>query len=837
MLSVQAPEAALKAFTHKHPLHSLLVQLPSAFSIVGDPFSPRFDPVPHIVQSALGNLPVTVTASSTQTEPFLAIDDASRSVVQGARMLDVASSKEYLRLLGFVGEVEIVGPPSSGSNRVQAASPLAELAQTAIALIQSQSPFATIEQPRAPIASPSDARFHVSEMAHRKTASKVLGFTPTISVETALRAYVSSILRLQTTYLSSRINVACSSPPSISVLEEGLLAMNGCNIQLLTLVEGAYHTLGCSQGLEGEHDEPLSLVSAVPYKEGVRGVEITAERGLEGKVDIQMRCPVVGKDGKLVPGESEVVMWADTPTGGEFAELSREGAHEIAEWFTVDFAQRDARSFTLTLPPTEGVPEGEEPKRRLTFREPNANRKTLLFQPTGDDAARALLWKFNPICCAATERRKDVWDFFHEDPLVTSQVSYPSEDGRTTLAESTLATRKCHDLRAEHDRITKVQQRLQRGAASSTSGSRTGSSSSSGDMCRPQYGEAATWTAKDQQTCSIDCSAPIPCIASDNCKCTRDRCGDARGAGPFPSVAYTDAKSFPPVSSPPTQSLAERVAALPWDAVIVPGARDAFRLGIDQLPKAHVVSLPESVDNHLKAPACYDLDRSPLPFMGDHYFVEALRNRSVSLDEAEFVMVPYFQVRALVSFLEWSPVEAAADSQARRAVYRAATTTTCRRTRSRNSPIRLGTPRRASPRRSTSRPSASSSPSRTTLARALGGGPNSKTCSATRRRRRWIRPSPGRSTATTTRAASRPTAMSSSPPSPSTPSPSLTRSRRPPTSSPSSSASTLPSLRAACVALARSRGPRSAVGERVKMPRAPTSCTSSSRQDSGTSGR
>ncbi|TNY22501.1 Proteophosphoglycan ppg4 [Rhodotorula diobovata] len=643
MLSVQAPEAALKAFTHKHPLHSLLVQLPSAFSVVGDPFSPRFDPVPHIVQSALGNLPVTVTTSSTQTEPFLAIDDASRSVVQGARMLDVASSKEYLRLLGFVGEVEIVGPPSSGSNRVQAASPLAELAQTAIALIQSQSPFATIEQPRAPIASPSDARFHVSEMAHRKTASKVLGFTPTISVETALRAYVSSILRLQTTYLSSRINVACSSPPSISVLEEGLLAMNGCNIQLLTLVEGAYHTLGCSQGLEGEHDEPLSLVSAVPYKEGVRGVEITAERGLEGKVDIQMRCPVVGKDGKLVPGESEVVMWADTPTGGEFAELSREGAHEIAEWFTVDFAQRDARSFTLTLPPTEGVPEGEEPKRRLTFREPNANRKTLLFQPTGDDAARALLWKFNPICCAATERRKDVWDFFHEDPLVTSQVSYPSEDGRTTLAESTLATRKCHDLRAEHDRITKVQQRLQRGAASSTSGSRTGSSSSSGDMCRPQYGEAATWTAKDQQTCSIDCSAPIPCIASDNCKCTRDRCGDARGAGPFPSVAYTDAKSFPPVSSPPTQSLAERVAALPWDAVIVPGARDAFRLGIDQLPKAHVVSLPESVDNHLKAPACYDLDRSPLPFMGDHYFVEALRNRSVSLDEAEFVMVPYFQ--------------------------------------------------------------------------------------------------------------------------------------------------------------------------------------------------
>jgi len=651
-LSVQAPEAALKNFAHDHPLHALLLQLPSAFSIVGDPFAPRFDPVPHIVQSALGNLPVTVTTSATQTEPFLALDDASRAVVQGARMLDVASSKDYLRLLGFVGEVEVVGPPSaSRSSRASSRSPLAELAQTAIALIQSQSPFAVTEQPRAPVASPSDNKFHVSETAHRKTASKALGFTPAVSVEAALRSYISALLRLQTTYLSSRINVACSSPPSISVLEEGLLAMNGCNVQLLTLVEGAYYTLGCSQGLEGDHDEPVSLVSAVPYKEGVRGVEITAERGLEGKVDIQMRCPVVGKDGKLVSGESEVVMWADTPTGGEFAELSREGAHEIAEWFTVEFAQRDARSFTLTLPPTEGVPEGEEPKRRLTFREPNANRKSLLFQPTADDGAHALLWKFNPICCAASERRKDVWDFFHEDPLLTSQVSYPSEDGRTTLAESTLATRKCHDLRAEHDRIAKIQLRFKHSAAKAASGgvqqssSSSSSSSAGGDMCVPKYGAAATWTVKDEPTCSTDCSAPLPCVASEHCKCTRDRCGDAHGAGPFPSVAYTDAKSFPSSSTPPSQSLAERVAALPWDAVILPGARDAFHLGVDNLPKAHVVSLPESVDNHLKSPACYDLDRSPLPFMGDHYFIEALRNRSVGLDEAAFVMVPYYQVR------------------------------------------------------------------------------------------------------------------------------------------------------------------------------------------------
>lgn len=326
-------------------------------------------------------------------------------------MLDLASSKTYLQGLGFVAELEIVGPPTPGGS--VASSPLANLAQTAISLAQSESPYSEVVQERDAIATASNPQFHNSETSLRKTASKVLGFTPSTSVSTALKAYTASILRLQSSYLSSKINVACSSPPSIPVLEEGLVALNGCNVQLLTLIEGAYYTLGCSQGLEGQHLEPVAIVPAVPYKEGVRGVEIIAERGLEGKVDIQMRCPVVGGDGKLVPGESETVMWADTVDGGEFAELSKPGAHPIAEWYTVEFAQRDARSFTLTLPPTEGVPEGEEPKRRLTLRDPHG-KKSLMFQPTGDEA-RALVWKFNPICCAASGRRKDVWDFFKED--------------------------------------------------------------------------------------------------------------------------------------------------------------------------------------------------------------------------------------------------------------------------------------------------------------------------------------------------------------------------------------------------------------------------------------
>ncbi|GAA5884240.1 hypothetical protein JCM16303_002422 [Sporobolomyces ruberrimus] len=621
--SILASEALIKTFTETHPLHSLLLQLPSYNSIIGDPYAPRFDIVPNIVQSALAHLPVSIYPTTSQNEPFLAIDDASTSIIQSARMLDVAFGKEYLRPLGFVAEVGVVGPPLASTKY----TPLGDLAHTALALTLSQSPFSEIFVERTVAATASNPQFHNSEAALRKTASKVLGFTPTTSTETTLKSYISSILKLHSSHLSSKINVACSSPPSIPVLEEGVLALAGCNTQLLTLIEGAYYTLGCSQGLEGPHQEPLAIVSAVPYKEGVRGVEIFAERGLEGKVDIQMRCPVVGKDGKLVPGKSEIVMWADTPEGGEFAEASKPGAHPIAEWYTVEFAQRDARSFTLTLPPTEGVPEGQEPKRRLTLKDPNSPKRQMLFQPIGDDA-RALLWKFNPICCAAEERRKDVWDFFKEDPLLTSQVTYPSEDGRTTLAASTLATKRCGDLRAEHDQIVKLEKNLK---------------APSGKICHSTYGDVNAWSPKDLPTCAVDCSAPLPCVASEACKCTRDRCGDSRAKGPFPSVAFTEQTSFPTPEKKPQLSLTDRVNSITWDSLILPSAKDAFRLKLDALPNAHVIELPQTIDNHLKKAACYDLEKSPLPFMGDHFLVEALRNRSVALDKAEFVMIPYYQ--------------------------------------------------------------------------------------------------------------------------------------------------------------------------------------------------
>lgn len=653
-MSTPAAEAALKAFSIHHPLHSLLLRLPTSDSILGDPYSPRFDPIPHIAHSAMGHLPIQIYTSPTQTEPFLAIDDASRAVIQGARMLELASKKEYLRPLAFVGELTVVGPP----NKRYGVSPLVQVAQAAIALTQSQSAYAEI-----PLDSdnPSAAASTAAEQSNqRKLASKVLGFTPATSIRTALKRYLTSLLKLQSTHLSSRINVACSSPPSTPVLEEGLLALSGCNSQLLTVIEGAYYTLGCSAGIETPHPEPLAIVPAVPFKEGVRGVEILAERGLEGKVDVQLRCPTVDKEGKLT-GQSEVVIWADTERGGEFAEQSKEGAHPIAEWYSIDFVHRDSRSFTLTLPPTEGVPEGEEPKRRLTLKDPVSQKRDVLFQPVTEEA-RALLWRVNPICCSASDRRKDVWDFFKEDreffapilgrchdvqadlcphlrtAVLTSQVTYPSEDGRTTLSDSTLSVKRCADLRSEHDQLVKLQRFL--------------ASSRSDTLCSPDRGTAHEWTPKDLPTCHIDCTGPFVCMASETCKCTRDRCGDKLADGPFPSIRYSTRKSFNDTDAPTSPpSLTERVEAIPWESLILPGARRAFATPLDDLPAAHVIDLPETIDNHLTSSACWNLEKSPLPFMGDHFMVEALRNRSVSMDEADFVIVPYYQVSRLAILL------------------------------------------------------------------------------------------------------------------------------------------------------------------------------------------
>lgn len=219
--------------------------------------------------------------------------------------------------------------------------------------------------------------------------------------------------------------------------------------------------------------------------------------------------------------------------------------------------------------------------------------------------------------------------------MITSQVTFPSEDGRTSLSDSTLAIQRCSDARREQDRITKIRKHLS-------------TTTVNAPRCDPQRGEASAWELRESTTCQIDCLAPLPCIASLGCKCTRDRCGDSKKNGPFPEVAFTNKTSFLSsttlVEKAKPLTIAERVSTITWESIILPGARRAFSTPLEDLPRANVVELPESIDTHLQSSACYDLDKSPLPFLGDHILIEALRNYSLPLGEADFAMVPYYQV-------------------------------------------------------------------------------------------------------------------------------------------------------------------------------------------------
>jgi hypothetical protein len=96
LLAFQASEDALKEFTIHQPLHSLILRLPDQQRIIGDPFAARFDAVTHIVQSALGHLPIAIQSDSNDVdEPYIAVEDVARSIVQGARMLNLASKVSY----------------------------------------------------------------------------------------------------------------------------------------------------------------------------------------------------------------------------------------------------------------------------------------------------------------------------------------------------------------------------------------------------------------------------------------------------------------------------------------------------------------------------------------------------------------------------------------------------------------------------------------------------------------------------------------------------------------------------------------------------------------------
>lgn len=230
--------------------------------------------------------------------------------------------------------------------------------------------------------------------------------------------------------------------------------------------------------------------------------------------------------------------------------------------------------------------------------------------------------------------------------MLTSQVLYPSADGSNSVAESTYELQRCRDLRSAHEYSKKLSNWNEK-----TSTART---------CPRSMGEGSDWLVHDLPICSINCDAPISCLVNDKCRCTRDRCGDEKPSDPsrqdwaaFSLGLSIDYNRMPGEHTGPavrdvenstmTKSLKEQVDDLPWDAVILPGARHVFSLPIDALPKAYVVELPENVDTHMQNVSCYDVNKAEVPTTGDHYLSQALELRHANMEDADFAFIPYYQ--------------------------------------------------------------------------------------------------------------------------------------------------------------------------------------------------
>lgn len=105
------------------------------------------------------------------------------------------------------------------------------------------------------------------------------------------------------------------------------------------------------------------------------------------------------------------------------------------------------------------------------------------------------------------------------------------------------------------------------------------------------------WIAKDLIVCTIDCAAPLRHLISDRCKATHDMCGDANSMGPFPGLAFTGGLSFGP-NMTSERFVSDAVEKVPWDHVLLPDARMAFKAGENEFPKVSVVSLGKAIDTH-----------------------------------------------------------------------------------------------------------------------------------------------------------------------------------------------------------------------------------------------
>lgn len=432
----------LKNLAKKVKLHALSLRLPPNSHIFGDSFAPRSLPIPHLVHSAIGHLPIvldedtfpsmftrvfdnstfdssaldkTVTKSVWDNTGVVYIDDVVEAFIAAGELLSRASNAEYVSRMSMLAEVDIVPPPrahsvvpayaSTGSKSVAE-----DTLDWIIQLTKSSSPVGFVQ---------SQSSLNTRETLQgrpldRSLARTILGTTPSTPLPLALKAYIRSLLGRQASFFDEQITNACAPPHALRTLNDALAQLDTCSVQLLGLVSGENVVLACNPAYDHTPaTSPLILSNAVPYTEKLSQVKLKSKWGPVGKVEIGFFCPFGDN------GADEQIVWLESTETLEGRWASAKEANFMQaesttiwsyEKFEVNFVRRDMRSFTLSILqyPQAGP---DAPKRRMVFaidqsrKRPDAIMKDILsleFQLLGETAPdwQTMEWRVNPICCS-----------------------------------------------------------------------------------------------------------------------------------------------------------------------------------------------------------------------------------------------------------------------------------------------------------------------------------------------------------------------------------------------------------------------------------------------------
>lgn len=441
----------------KTRIHALSLRLPPNSHIFGDSFAARSLPIPHLVHSAIGHLPIVldddtfpsmnvrvfdnstfdnraqeraVTRSVWDNTGVVYIDDVVEAFVAAGELLSRARNAEYVSRLSMLAEVDIVPPPRARSAAPYAATGGKSVAEETldwiVQLTKSASPVGIVHSNSAVGAKQTLQ----GRPLDRSVARTILGTTPSTPLPLALKAYIRSLLGRQASFFDQHITEACAPPHDLRTLNDALAQLNTCSVQLLGLVSGENVVLACNPAYDyTPATSPIVLANAVPYTEKLSHVKLRSRWGPVGKVEVGLVCPFGDN------GADETIVWLESTQTLEGRWATRTEASQLQEesttfWsydnFEVNFVRRDMRSFTLSIRqyPQAGQ---EAPKRRMVFaidssrKHSDTTMKDVLdlgWQTLAETEPdwQTMEWRVNPICCSEQQPRLiNGFTFLQED--------------------------------------------------------------------------------------------------------------------------------------------------------------------------------------------------------------------------------------------------------------------------------------------------------------------------------------------------------------------------------------------------------------------------------------